>query len=1175
MNGYVYIDYNQDGAFSEILNADGTGNGELVSYSYLSGYNSLGDEVASNGGITTESMPSWRLPVDLPNGVYRVRFKIDYDNANPCGRSSIGTNNGCIVDFELRIESPSSCEPPTGLMSGTKSRRLSSFSLTDGKTSTSFADVQPTYTSPIYVDRTSSEVVSTAGSEIRFSRLNWLGSSMNGYVYIDYNQDGAFSEILNADGTGNGELVSYSYLSGYNSLGDAVASNEGITTESMPSWRLPVDLPNGVYRVRFKVDYDNASPCGRSSIGTNNGCIVDFELRVESPSSCEPPTGLMSGTKSRRLNSFSITDGKITTSFTEVQPTYTSPIYVDRTSIQVISAAGSVIKFNKLNWQGGSMNGYVYIDYNQDGAFSEILNADGTGNGELVSYSYLSGYNSLGDAVASNGGVSTESMPSWRLPVDLPNGVYRVRFKIDYDNANPCGRSSIGTNNGCIVDFELRVELPASCEPSTELMSGTKSRRLDSFSISDGEHTMSFSSLQPTITSPVYADRRGYQMVTTAGSTISFSTLNWQGSWMNGYVYIDYNNDGAFNENLNADGTNSGELVSYSYLSGYNSHGEVTSIDQGVTKNTMPSWTLPSDLEDGIYHVRFKIDYDNASPCGRSSIGTNNGCIVDFELRIGSYVRSKDKYVIREGESVYANDFFIEASEDDHGFHAGQIVFDKTSPTGSLNIGGHLIIRCRVYKDRWHDLSFPVEMQGVGGTECICIVGADGSLAKLPPTGKHLLYEFSSADRNKTGSKGGTKKSSDATLKPNKFYEFAADVPDGFVPKSAGVVNGVPSYWVQFHSVATGFVISPTLSPKTHTLSYTGASDAAEYWNRNVFTMVNPFLSNINVQEITASLGWENLSRWNAVLNRYEGISAVEDRDLSPYFGYWLQLSDEVKTGDAVSVVLGNSASADYPYADSNDRVVNFAAKMAPRASLSSSFDMPDAYTIGIDAVEDFLNPKAVSTTIVTLTDAGSVDAFRSGYDMPVSLISESSSVVPEIWSKAGSSRMMFNDVQREDEVVVPVGIRIKEAGEYALRLTHTNDTTALVQVRDNETGAVVDLQNDGSKLTYLFLADEGDSDRFDLVISKAPKMVTGMDFVEMFDEELSLQVFVRGGNLCLRNISTEYSVAVSDVLGRVYLKTPVTSSDMILSLPEMQGVYVVNILNKQNVLVKSVKVIK
>ena len=166
-------------------------------------------------------------------------------------------------------------------------------------------------------------------------------------------------------------------------------------------------------------------------------------------------------------------------------------------------------------------------------------------------------------------------------------------------------------------------------------------------------------------------------------------------------------------------------------------------------------------------------------------------------------------------------------------------------------------------------------------------------------------------------------------------------------------------------------------------------------------------------------------------------------------------------------------------------------------------------------------------------------------------------------------------DVKREEEVVIPMSIRIKESGEYALRLTHTNDSTSQAAVFDKETGAKVELQSDGETSTYLFLADEGDSDRFDLIISKAPKMVTDLDFVETLQGEQAAQVFVRGENLCLKNIPADYSVSICDVLGREYVKSPIIDSDMTLPLPAMRGVYVVNILDKQNISVQSVKVTK
>lgn len=588
----------------------------------------------------------------------------------------------------------------------------------------------------------------------------------------------------------------------------------------------------------------------------------------------------------------------------------------------------------------------------------------------------------------------------------------------------------------------------------------------------------------------------------------------------------------------------------------------------------------------GNYQPRFDTDGDGIAD-SNLPLNDNNGSlytpndqcrlenyvnVADVTFEVVAFVRYNDKYVIKNGESVRMKNLYIEAMEDATGFHAGQIVFDKTAPYGSLIIEGNIIIRRRIYPDKWHDLSFPIEMQGVGGKDGICAVGANGALGKLPATGKHLVYEFDPAGRNQTGGyNGGTTLSSDANFQANKFYEFAADVPDGFTANNAGDgIDSENSYWIQFHSVDTGFVITPSAA-KTATLSYTRDEDAPEYWNRNVFTLYNPFLSNINVKEITSSVGWENITWWNAVQNRYTGVSAAEKRDMPPHFGYWIQFTEGIGSGAPISIVLGDASRNDYPYASDNDRVVNFAARIAAQAP---TFDTPDSYTLGIDAAENASNETAVSSTIVTLTDEGSIDNFRAGYDMPASFAAADAEV-PEIWTKAGESNMMFNDVQRADEVVVPVGIRIKEAGEYAVRLTHTNDTTSLVQLRDKETGAIVDLQSDGEESSYLFLADEGDANRFELVISKAPQMVTDLEFVETLQGEGEAQVYVIGDNLCLKNIAMGYSVSVCDVLGREYLRTLVTEADMKVLLPAMRGVYIVNILDKQNISVQSVKVTK
>ena len=169
-------------------------------------------------------------------------------------------------------------------------------------------------------------------------------------------------------------------------------------------------------------------------------------------------------------------------------------------------------------------------------------------------------------------------------------------------------------------------------------------RKLNSFTLSDGSKTVSASDVQTSYSDAVYKDLTSLTLETSAGSTLSFSALSWNGSWMHTYVYIDYNNDGTFNQTVNANGTNGGELVSYNFYSstdattGTNSVGSSVSNGCGVAATNIPAWTLPSDLATGTYRLRFKIDWNNLDPCGSNATGNtiygNGGCICDITIKI-------------------------------------------------------------------------------------------------------------------------------------------------------------------------------------------------------------------------------------------------------------------------------------------------------------------------------------------------------------------------------------------------------------------------------------------------------------------------------------------------------------------------------------------------------------
>ena len=188
---------------------------------------------------------------------------------------------------------------------------------------------------------------------------------------------------------------------------------------------------------------------------------------------------------------------------------------------------------------------------------------------------------------------------------------------------------------------------------STQTNARTGGRRLNSFTISDGTNSVNvlgkagsnMGSIQPSGSNqPVYVDKTDFVLETSPASTLQFSAADWTGSWMHAYVYIDYNNDGTFNTTNNNDGTTNGELVSYNYYNGTDIKGTTTSNGCGVTATNIPAWTLPSDLPEGIYRLRFKVDWDNLDACGASTIGNDGGCICDITLKVVNTVAVKPFY---------------------------------------------------------------------------------------------------------------------------------------------------------------------------------------------------------------------------------------------------------------------------------------------------------------------------------------------------------------------------------------------------------------------------------------------------------------------------------------------------------------------------------------------------
>ena len=115
MNAYVFVDMENDGQFS--FNANGTDQSgtDVMSFSFYSG-----DPATDNSGVNSEgtaltgqnrntmTLPSFAAPSDA--GVYRIRFKMDWNSVDPGGQLAVGNNagilgnGGAIVDAMLVVE---------------------------------------------------------------------------------------------------------------------------------------------------------------------------------------------------------------------------------------------------------------------------------------------------------------------------------------------------------------------------------------------------------------------------------------------------------------------------------------------------------------------------------------------------------------------------------------------------------------------------------------------------------------------------------------------------------------------------------------------------------------------------------------------------------------------------------------------------------------------------------------------------------------------------------------------------------------------------------------------------------------------------------------------------------------------------------------------------------------
>ena len=148
----------------------------------------------------------------------------------------------------------------------------------------------PSTPKTVYVDMSDNQFYAKPGETVTAS-VAYNGSWMHAYAYIDYNNDGKFTPVVNDNLSivQGSDLVAFSFYggsdndNGKNSAGTSI-SGAGRNTLTMPAFTIPANTEPGMYRMRYKVDWNSIDPAGSidqsNPIIGNGGGIIDVMLNI-------------------------------------------------------------------------------------------------------------------------------------------------------------------------------------------------------------------------------------------------------------------------------------------------------------------------------------------------------------------------------------------------------------------------------------------------------------------------------------------------------------------------------------------------------------------------------------------------------------------------------------------------------------------------------------------------------------------------------------------------------------------------------------------------------------------------------------------------------------------------------------------------------------------------------
>ena len=404
--------------------------------------------------------------------------------------------------------------------------------------------------------------------------FNWKGTWMCGYAYIDFGKDGRYDVDYDDNGVNAmKDLMTYSMYKNKDSKGATVSGEPSINP---PSFTIPSDVKPGIYRMRYKVDWDCVDPGGNTLSGNdikkNGGVIVDTRINVHGETAhvtvkgADEKKGTLSlADYSAELNNQDVEFGKDLTIAIAIKDGY---------------------NFSSLKVKHGyGLDGEAVVDGLRQWQENTIMAYTAKGDKITIPASYIDGDVEITVNFAAEGATSGDN--------------YALNFEKDLAQMNPTANS--------LTEFSIT----------------NKAGKKSAIAIPEG--------------TTVYRDALTKEVNAKPGDVLTPCIAFTGDTEMGAYLYIDYNQDAAFTMPLDETGKPvvGSEIVSFSSYKGKNSNGEAA----GAT-SAMPSFTIPDDLPTGVYRARLKIDNNNIDPAGDYNasdalhINHYNGYIVDFLLNI-------------------------------------------------------------------------------------------------------------------------------------------------------------------------------------------------------------------------------------------------------------------------------------------------------------------------------------------------------------------------------------------------------------------------------------------------------------------------------------------------------------------------------------------------------------